>query len=186
VNVPLSPASSRLLKAALAIALLVGMATSASNAAAAPLRERDCAKAVIDDWYGDGQVDGRYPTRCYRAAIKSLHTDQKDYTHASEDILRALSYRKQGKPDPGNGAQSALLAQSLTATSHEPGIPPVGLEATDETLGVGPDGELGGSNGSLPIPLLVLGGLAIILLGAGGSGYVTRRLQARRDDDNAS
>jgi hypothetical protein len=185
VHVPPSPATGRLLTAALAIALLAGMvAISPSGAAAA---QRDCAKAVIDDWYGDGQVDGRYPTRCYRAAIKSLHTDQKDYTHASEDILRALSYRKEGKSDPGNGATSALLAQSLTpATSHEPSIPPVGPEAADETLGVEPDGELGGSNRSLPIPLLVLGGLAIVLLGAGGSGYVTRRLQARRDDDNAS
>ncbi len=188
MRVPPSPPSSRLLTATLVFALLVGAgAVWASNTTAAPLRDRDCARAVINDWYGDGQVDGRYPTRCYREAIASLHTDQKDYAHASEDILRALSYRKQGKPDPGNGAQSALLAQSLTpATAHEPGIPPVGSEVTDETLGVGPDGEIGGSNGSLPIPLLVLGGLAIVLLGAGGSGYVTRRFQARRDDDNPS
>jgi hypothetical protein len=34
---------------------------------------------------------------------------------------------------------------------------------------------------SLPIPLLILGGLALLLLAAGGVGYLSRRAQARRD-----
>lgn len=34
---------------------------------------------------------------------------------------------------------------------------------------------------SLPIPLLILGGLALLLLAAGGAGYLSRRAQARRE-----
>jgi hypothetical protein len=33
----------------------------------------------------------------------------------------------------------------------------------------------------VPIPLLILGGLALLLLAAGGAGYLSRRAQARRD-----
>ncbi len=34
---------------------------------------------------------------------------------------------------------------------------------------------------AVPIPLLILGGLALLLLAAGGAGYLSRRAQARRN-----
>ena len=34
---------------------------------------------------------------------------------------------------------------------------------------------------SIPIPLFILGGLALLLLAAGGAGYLSRRAQARRE-----
>jgi hypothetical protein len=37
-----------------------------------------------------------------------------------------------------------------------------------------------GSPSSLPVPLLILGGLALILVAAGGAGLVAKRIQARR------
>ena len=36
------------------------------------------------------------------------------------------------------------------------------------------------SASSVPIPLLILAGLALLLIAAGSAGYVFRRLQARR------
>ena len=36
------------------------------------------------------------------------------------------------------------------------------------------------SASSVPIPLLILAGLALLLIAAGTAGYVIRRLQARR------
>ena len=36
------------------------------------------------------------------------------------------------------------------------------------------------SSDSIPLPLLVLGGLALLLIAAGSLGYLVRRLQARR------
>ena len=37
-----------------------------------------------------------------------------------------------------------------------------------------------GSADSLPVPLLVLGGLALVLIAAGGGGLAVKRLRARR------
>ena len=39
---------------------------------------------------------------------------------------------------------------------------------------------------SVPVPLLVLGGLSLALLAAGGLGYVSRRRQAAHADDVGS
>ena len=50
--------------------------------------------------------------------------------------------------------------------------PPSGGEAAESVDTSGPS--------SLPIPLLVLGALALLLLAAGGVGYLSRRAQARR------
>ena len=36
------------------------------------------------------------------------------------------------------------------------------------------------SASSVPIPLLILAGLALLLIAAGSAGYVIRRVQARR------
>ena len=49
----------------------------------------------------------------------------------------------------------------------------------EETI-AGPAVDTSGPS-SLPIPLLVLGGLALLLLAAGGAGYLSRRAQARRN-----
>jgi hypothetical protein len=168
-----------LLAGALSLALLAAPGT----AAAAP----SCAKAVVADWYGDGRVDQIYPIHCYTDAIRSLPVDVLDYSNAKEDILRALSYAKKGKPDPGDGGGSG------TGTTSTDKTPPV-TDPTDtgpdgngnstsggdsETI-AGPDVDTSGPS-SVPVPLLVLGGLALLLLAAGGAGYLSRRAQSRRD-----
>jgi hypothetical protein len=165
-----------------ATALFAGWAAvPAPGASAASPRDPDCAQAIIDDWYGDGQIDGSYPKGCYREAIRSLPNDTKDYTHASDDILRALAYRNRGLPDPGSGGSGGQLSAAL---SHPPGFPPT---SGTQSLAAGQGDDLGGSSGSsVPIPLLVLGGCAVMLLGAGGVGYVSRRLGSRRTGGDAS
>ena len=62
---------------------------------------KSCADQIVADWYGDGRVDKIYRIPCYQEAIRSLPVDVLDYSNAREDILRALAYAKQGKPDPG-------------------------------------------------------------------------------------
>lgn len=165
-----------LLAGALALATLL----TPSPAAAAPA----CAKQVVADWYGDGRVDRIYDIHCYTDAIRSLPVDVLDYSNAKEDILRALSFAKRGKPDPGNAG-----AGGGGGTPTEPFTP--GGTSTDGTT---TDGETvaGGQvdtsgPSSVPVPLLVLGGLALLLLAAGGAGYMSRRAQSRRSgpDDPA-
>lgn len=174
---------------------LVAVAAPATATAA----EKNCAKAVVADWYGDGRVDQIFPLHCYRDAIKSLPVDVLDYSNAKEDILRALSFAQKGKADPGDagtggsggngggggnggdgdttpGGDGTGTLPDVTDTSGEP-------DGTgDETLAGGGDVDTSGPS-SVPVPLLVLGGLALLLLAAGGAGYANRRLQARRAGD---
>ena len=47
-------------------------------------------------------------------------------------------------------------------------------------LGEAVDSLGSGSANSIPVPLLIIGGLALLLLAAGGAGLVARRLNARK------
>jgi hypothetical protein len=164
--------------------LLLGALTVAGPAGAA----KSCGKKVVDDWYADGRVDGTYPAHCYDDAIEILPRDVRDYSSAADDIGRALTNRLRGLPAPPATSDPTPDGDETTTTP----LP------TDTTPGAGPTGKpndkpgdpgggtvAGGdvdtaSADSVPIPLLVLGGLALLLVAAGSAGYVVRRFQARR------
>jgi hypothetical protein len=152
--------------------LLPGRAEASSNAS--------CADAVVADWYGDGRVDQIYEIHCYTDAIRSLPIDVLDYSNAKEDILRALSFAKRGKPDPGN-AGSDTSGETVT-TPTTPGATQTEETDTDgETVAAPGDVDTSGPS-SVPVPLLILGGLALLLLAAGGAGYLNRRARSRSDN----
>lgn len=170
------------------------MTVAATPVAQAKQKKKNCARAIINDWYGDGQIDKLYEPHCYKEAIRALPVDIKDYSHAPEDILRALAYRKKGKPDPGNGGTGGTTNPGSsgkpthgTPTPGHPGQQTGADETSAAGTIAGPGVDLDTSSpSSIPIPLLVLGGLALLLLTAGGAGYVNRRLQARGTDDSES
>lgn len=181
--------TSSISRAAALLALLTLAALALSGPAAAA---KSCGKKVVDDWYADGRVDGTYPFRCYDDAIEILPRDVRDYSSAKEDIQRALQAAKRGEdappartdPTPGGGS----------TTPEDPDEPTETTDTTPTTPTTGPtdgddegDSEAGGvvdndsdSASSVPIPLLILAGLALLLILAGTVGYVIRRLQARR------
>ena len=152
--------------------------------ASAPVGDaKTCSDKVIDqivaDWYKDGRVDEVYALPCYKEAIRSLPVDVLVYSNAEEDILRALAYARQGKPDPGP-AGGAIDPTPNDPTTPTDTTPTTGTETTDPTTtGDEPGVDTSGPS-SIPIPLLILGGLALLLLAAGGAGYLSRRAQARR------
>jgi hypothetical protein len=157
-----------------ALAAAVGLVLAGPAAAATP-----CWKTLINDWY-DGRIDGTYAIPCYHQAINHLPTDVGQYSSAAEDIQRALQERVSGKQvvTPGTGT---------TGASGRGGTGPSGPGSTNgrNTNANGPLGEVinaGSSNhaDSVPIPLLVLAGIAGLLLAAGSAGLIARRLQARR------
>lgn len=168
------------------LAALVSWAAlaGAPNAVAAT----PCAEQVVADWYGDGRVDKIYPRECYRAAIRSLPIDVLEYSNAEQDILRALQYARQGKPDPGPSGGPAPTTED--PTTPEPPTTPDGTSTGPVETGPDSDTVAGPDDGvdtsgpsSIPIPLFVLGGLALLLLAAGAAGYLSRRAQARGPDD---
>ncbi len=165
-----------------AAALVVGFAAPGRAAAKAP-----CWKVLINDWY-DGRIDKTYDPQCYRDAIKHLPPDVEVYSNAKDDLKRALQNVLAGKPPNqgvgGGGSSSGTGKPTKTATSANPGKGGADTIGRDTTAG-GPANNairgLGPKNAdSVPIPLLVLGGLALLLVAAGGAGLIAKRLQTRR------
>jgi hypothetical protein len=175
-------------KALLATSLvLVAVLAAAARPAAAAT---PCWKALLNDWY-DGRIDQTYPSHCYTQAIAHLPSDVQTYSSAREDIMRALQSakartRKRGHPvgpntliapapATGNGGKGGKGGGGATVGGSNPTAKNrhKGLANVADKLNPG-------SASSLPVPLLVLGGLALLLVGAGAAGLVVKRLQARR------
>jgi hypothetical protein len=174
-----------------AVAAVAGVAIGPEPAAAAT---KPCWKRLINDWF-DGRIDNVYPVKCYREAIKHLPEDVESYSDAREDIERALlsAIRKSGGSlgpnDPVPAQKNSRPSTDTNETSTEPGG---GNDGGTETNALpsggndpgGDDGVLGAvkpaNADSVPIPLLVLAGLALVLLAAASAGFAARRIQARR------
>ena len=179
---------------ALTAAALVGTAVRPAPAQAAT----PCWKLLLNDWY-DGRIDQTYPVHCYREALKHLPSDVQTYSSAHDDILRALqsAIAKQhtehktvgnntpippesggsnggsggGTPTDTGPAGSDAGSGTTTTTANEPGRDSAG----------GLAGQVSSDNpSSVPTPLLVLGGVALILVAAGAAGLIAKRVQSRR------
>jgi hypothetical protein len=165
-----------LVAAVLAIGAALG--TTAQPAQARSLSV--CSKALVHDWLVDGRVDKTYPVHCYREALKTIPEDQLVYGTLRDDLNRALA--------------STIRKHNGHVNRDTPVLGFLALGGGDGGGGDGPGGT-GGSGGvfhwlahtlgpntadSVPVPLLVLGGLAIALMAAAGISLLTRRMQARR------
>ena len=160
----------------LAIAVAIGAAATLGTAQPAQARTMSsCSKALIHDWYVDGRVDKTYPVHCYREALNQIPEDQAIYGTLRQDLTRAL--------------QSTIRQHGGHVTGDTLVIPLGGPGGGNGPNGTGGTGgifhwlaqKLGPSTAdSIPIPLLILGGLAFALMAAAGVSLFARRLQARR------
>ena len=149
-----------------------------------------CGRAVIDDWYDNGRVDGTYALHCYDDAINTLPRDVRDYSSAKDDIQRALQARKRGEPappastdpTPGDGGTTPEVPTIRRDRYRYDRIGFVRWSGrpVERQRGGRRDRRRRDSASSVPIPLLILAGLALLLVAAGCAGYVVRRIQARR------
>ena len=161
-------------------AILVALAVAGPASASTP-----CWKTLIDDWY-DGRIDNVYPVSCYRDALENLPEDVAQYSSLEDDINRALaaavaSGGTAGPPPPSSGSAGSTFRGGPRAGGR--GVGPIASAGRDP--GKGPVRQainsLGGDSAdSVPIPLIVLGALAIVLLALGTAGVIARRLQMRK------
>jgi hypothetical protein len=88
-------------------AVTVLRATQHADSARADARRPagTCTSRLLADW-SDGRIDGAYPIRCYRDALKSLPTDLRIYSSAPYDIAHALSRRIQDRASTSSGART--------------------------------------------------------------------------------
>ena len=168
-------------------ALLLLLAFLALLASAGPAAAKSCGAKVIDDWF-DGRIDGTYPLHCYDDAIEQLPRDVRDYSSAKEDIERALQARLRGDTTPPNSKPGTATTPTTTTddgTDTTQVVPPGDDDSSGPTRGDDPEaippGTPTGENASsIPLPLLLLAGLALLLVLGGAAGYIVRRVQARR------
>jgi hypothetical protein len=159
-----------LARAALVSAALLAACTHVQPAAAAT----PCWKTLLNDWY-DGRIDQTYPRHCYTQALHHLPADVSTYSSARDDITRALQSAV-AKSGGKLGPNALVPAEKPTSTTSSTTTTDPSGDSNDNIA----DKLNPGSATSLPLPLLVLGGLALILVAAGGAGLVAKRLQARR------
>ena len=184
----MSPRLNRLLPA------LVAVCASAAVFSAPAPAATPCWKLLLNDWY-DGRIDHTYAVHCYQDALHHLPADVQTYSSAHDDILRALQSAIAKEKQAGKTVQpnSPVAPQTATTTTTTSKTGTGTTESTSTTTvavvaGRKPDKGLGGvaeqlnpsSSTSLPLPLLVLGGLAILLVAAGAAGLAAKRIQARK------
>jgi hypothetical protein len=172
--------------------LLVLAAAAGAILLAGPAAAKDpCWKTLIDDWY-DGRIDSVYPVACYRAALEHMPEDVAQYSSLGDDINRALqaAVAAQGPGGGGSNGSSANGSSDPTSGVNGASTPANTFHGGPGTLVTGRD--IGGpvpsaidaigpsSADSVPVPLIVLGGLSIVLLSLGVAGFAARRVQARR------
>ena len=166
------------------ILVLAALAIGVALGTAEPAQARTmttCSKALVHDWYVDGRVDKTYPVHCYREALKKIPEDQLIYGTLRDDLKRALQNvirKHNGHVNRDTPVPGALASGGGGGGGNGPG----------GTGGTGGGGvfhwlakTLGPSTAdSVPVPLLVLGGLAFALMAAAGISFFARRMQARR------
>jgi hypothetical protein len=143
--------------ASLLAALVAALVASGGAAAATP-----CSQAILADWLDNSRIDHLYDLPCYEAAIDAIPHDLRDYTDAADVIARAFQ----------NVSGRRLEERRLEGpSSTEP--PPSGVVPAVDAA----------ASTAVPVPLLILGGMSVVLLAAGGLGYVSRRRREQTLDD---
>lgn len=173
--------------AALTFGLVAGVVPASAKGKPA------CWKTLINDWY-DGRIDGTYPIHCYREALQHLPSDVDTYSSAREDIKQALQKRitqgasggttTTGGQSSGGGSGASGGGGSSGGSSNGGGQSGGGQTGGGNSAS-GPvqdvfDATKPGNADSVPVPLIVLGAVAFLLIVAGATGFLTRRVRTRR------
>lgn len=166
----MKPIPSTQYRRALALAGLLGALAASLLALALPATAMasPCGDKVLADWFDNGRIDKLYPAHCYEDAIDAIPRDLRDYANAEDVILRALQSSLRGELDPGGPDPSP-------ETPRDPGTPDGSPnDPNDPGSEAGPDVDTTGIS-SIPLPLIALGAMSLVLLAAGGLGYLRRR-----------
>lgn len=155
-------------------ALTAALTACGSSSAATP-----CWKQVLNDWTATQKVKATYPIACYDQAIKNMGPDLRYYSDAPDAIMAAkqaaLNKKARHLQSVGGGTSGSGSGGSGTGSGPSDGGGSSSGSPASVVLNAGPS-----SADSLPLPLLIIAGLAILLLAAGAVGVANRHVQARR------
>ena len=143
---------------------------------------KPCYQRVIADWAKDNVVNGHYSAACLRKAIKKTPEDLRDYSSIIDDLNAALvggvtlkngTNNSSGSgPGPGpnstGGSQTSQQQAKAAKRRAEKTVPHAG---TAQSI---PE-----SDRSLPLPLLILAGIALAGLLAAATPPLIKRYRSR-------
>jgi len=163
------------------LAVTTGLTLAAGTAAPASA-STPCYTKVINDWFDNGKIDHVYPRHCYTEAIAHLPTDVQTYSNAPDDIRAAMlaAFAKKNNGTPPS-SQSGTANRNVASTPPTSAAPTTSQDQAKKGVILKAIEWLGPSDAAaVPLPLLVLAGVAFLLLAAAGGSLLNRRLQARR------
>ena len=138
-----------------------------SFGASAASAKTPCWIQIQNEWVDGKAIATTYPLSCYREAIEHVPEDLLQYSSIEQDILaaRQLAARRDLRTPQSSDSPSEAERQ----------------RNPDQTLFTKSLNKLGPDNAdSVPLPILILAGLALLLIAAGAAGLVSRRLKARK------
>ena len=179
--------TARSVRALLALGAVLASAFAALSVTGAAAAASPCGQKVLADWFDNGRIDRLYPAHCYEDAIDAIPADIGPYSDAEDVITRALQSSLRGELAPGGrdptpGNDNGNPGSGGPSGGGPSGGSNGGDSGSDGDPQVAPDVDTSGPS-SVPVPLLVLGGLSLALLAAGSLGYLSRRRQAAHADD---
>jgi hypothetical protein len=140
-----------------------------------------CYQRVIADWSDNGVINGHYSAACLRKAIKKTPEDLRDYSSIIDDINAALlagvtvkngTNNGGGSPGPGPGATAGSGKGKQSAE--------VAKRRAEKTVPhAGTVDSIPKSSRSLPLPLLILGAIALAALLAAASPALIKGYRSR-------
>ena len=152
-------------------------ATAAATFGVSTAHASACSSALIRDWYVDGRIDNTYAVHCYREALKDIPEDQLVYGTLRDDLNRALQDTLRDHNGhvtpmtmiPGGGGGDPNGGTGASSGTHDEGF----FHWLAKKIGPS-------TAESVPVPLLVLGGLALALVAAAAVSFFARRYQAKK------
>jgi hypothetical protein len=147
------------------VAAFLGVAALSIGAPVATAKS-PCWRQILNEWANNRQISPNYPLHCYGEAIDHVGEDLLVYT----DIEESINAAKQ------QAARGVRRLQTRTQPSQAE-------RQSDPDAGLFTQGfdKLGPNNAdSMPLPLIILGGLALLVVAAGAAGLVSRRIRGRR------
>lgn len=140
-----------------ALAAICALALGAGSGSASV----SCWRTVVNDWYRDGTIDKEYAPQCYRDALSHVTDQDRIYSDLPQQLDRGLASALRGHK---KGGVKSARHSSRTGGPIQKVLGELGPDRAD----------------AVPMPLMILGGLALILIAAGGTSAVLRRVRRTR------
>jgi hypothetical protein len=135
-----------------------------------------CWKMLVNDYWADRRLDRPYSVSCFREAIDKLPPDVREYSDAQDELRRALALAVRDRYDRGDDPPEGLTPQPAPTAETAPPDESAPRGFFEETL----DRVAPKNADAVPVQVLVLGALALILIGSSVVSRLKEYLQARR------